>query len=141
MRSSKDPCDRAAQSDPHRPTSWPLPPLCSCARRWTPISSSSMLFSLATLWLTPAQHSKAARPALVWINFGSFLAQFALTFAYIFPVKDRLKEQEKRGEPYDDVKIRRNISAWERLHRLRILGSALAFGASLLELMGYVAAL
>ncbi|KAL9932127.1 hypothetical protein V8E36_008899 [Tilletia maclaganii] len=109
-----------------------------CARRWTPISSSNMIFSLLSLYLTPSGSTAATRP-LLWASFGSFFFQFALTFAFIFPVKDKLKAQLKAGEPFDDPAIRKNIKDWDSLHRLRIVGSAVAFGAGLIELVGYVA--
>lgn len=96
-----------------------------------------MVMSLASLYLTPRGATNANR-SLLWLNFASFFGQFLLTFAFIFPVKDRLKAQQKKGEPYNDVEIRQNITAWERLHKLRILGSAVAFGASLVELVGFV---
>lgn len=96
-----------------------------------------MVFSLLSLYLTPSSSPTARRP-LLWASFGSFLFQFALTFAFIFPVKDKLKAQLQQGEPFDDAAIRKNIKDWDSLHRLRIVGSAVAFAAGLVELIGFV---
>lgn len=96
-----------------------------------------MVFSLLSLYLTPKSSTKAIRP-LLWLSFGSFFFQFALTFAFIFPVKDKLKAQLAQGEPYDNHLIMKNIKEWDSLHRIRILGSAIAFGAGLSELTYFI---